>query len=185
MRTRLTRWMMTLGVLALASLLAVAYAPAQPRRGPPPATGLQSGIGDLCDGLRAGLSFSDADRIEKALALTEDQSAKFKSLKEATDKALQYLQDNCPADNPVTPPARAAATEQQLQAMLEAVRTVRPALDDFYRSLTDEQKARFSTIAPAKNGGRPVDNPVRPTHTKPVRHQRNHYGWPFRWLFRF
>src|SRR6202035_2693806 len=183
MRTRLTRWMMPLGVLALASLLAAAYAPAQPRRGPPPATGLRSGIGDLCGGLRAGLSLSDADRVEKALTLTEDQIAKFKSLKEATDKALQYLQDNCPADNPVTPTARAAAMEQQLQAMLEAGRTVIPALDDFYRSLTDEPKARFSAIVPAKNGGRPVDNPVRPAHTKPVQHQRNHYWWPFRWLF--
>ena len=116
---------------------------------------------------------------------TEDQSAKFKSLKEATDKALQYLQDNCPADTPVTPTARAAATEQQLQAMLEAVRTVRPALDDLFGSLTDEQKARLSTIAPAKNGGRPVDNPVRPAHTKPVQHHRYPYWWPFRWLFRF
>jgi hypothetical protein len=66
MRTRLTCWMMTLGVLALTSLLAVAYAPAQPRRGPPPATGLQSGIGNLCGGLRAGLSLSDRDaRVDR------------------------------------------------------------------------------------------------------------------------
>jgi hypothetical protein len=30
--------------------------------------------------------------------------------------------------------------------MLQAIRTVRPALDDFYSSLTDEQKAAFDAI---------------------------------------
>ena len=32
--------------------------------------------------------------------------------------------------------------------MLAAVQTVRPALEGFYRSLSDEQKARFNAIAP-------------------------------------
>jgi hypothetical protein len=32
--------------------------------------------------------------------------------------------------------------------MLAAVQTVRPALERFYRSLSDEQKARFNAIAP-------------------------------------
>jgi hypothetical protein len=58
---------------------AVAYAPAQPRRGPAPATGLQFSA-DLCGGAREGLSLSGADRIEQALALTEDQAAKFQIL---------------------------------------------------------------------------------------------------------
>ena len=30
--------------------------------------------------------------------------------------------------------------------MLQAVQTIRPALDDFYGSLSDDQKARFNTI---------------------------------------
>ena len=32
--------------------------------------------------------------------------------------------------------------------MMQGVRTVRPALDKFYESLNDEQKARFSASAP-------------------------------------
>jgi hypothetical protein len=36
----------------------------------------------------------------------------------------------------------------RLQVMLAAVQTVRPALDRFYKSLSDEQKARFNAIAP-------------------------------------
>ena len=34
--------------------------------------------------------------------------------------------------------------------MTAAVKTVRPALADFYSSLTDEQKARFNTLGPPK-----------------------------------
>jgi hypothetical protein len=39
--------------------------------------------------------------------------------------------------------------------MTSAVSTVRPALDDFYASLSDEQKARFNTMgqAQAQAGG--------------------------------
>jgi hypothetical protein len=34
--------------------------------------------------------------------------------------------------------------------MLQAVHTVRTALDDFYGSLSDEQKAQFNTIGQAR-----------------------------------
>jgi Spy/CpxP family protein refolding chaperone len=183
MRARLIHGMMPLGALTLASLLAVACATAQPRRGPAPVTALRSGTTDLsCGGAQAGLSLWGADRIKQILALTEDQSAKFNTLKEASDKARQYLQDNCPADNPVTPTARAAATEHRLEAMLEAVRTIKPALDDFYNGLTDEQKARLNAVAPAN---RPVDSAVQPANAKPIRHHHVHYWRPFRWFFRF
>jgi hypothetical protein len=35
--------------------------------------------------------------------------------------------------------------------MAGAIKTVRPALADFYSSLTDEQKARFNTLGPPQN----------------------------------
>jgi hypothetical protein len=37
---------------------------------------------------------------------------------------------------------------QRLDAMLQAVRTVQPAVEKFYQSLNDEQKARFNTLGP-------------------------------------
>jgi hypothetical protein len=49
-------------------------------------------------------------------------------------------------------PARLAAVGPRLDAMLQAIGTVRPALDDFYNSLTDEQKAAFDAIGPERNG---------------------------------
>jgi LTXXQ motif family protein len=41
------------------------------------------------------------------------------------------------------------AQKRRLSAMLEAVRTVQPALDDFYATLSDEQKARLAAIEPS------------------------------------
>ena len=45
-----------------------------------------------------------------------------------------------------TPPARLAAIGQHLQAMLQAIDTIRPPLHDFYNSLSDDQKAHFNTM---------------------------------------
>jgi hypothetical protein len=36
--------------------------------------------------------------------------------------------------------------EKRLSAMLQAADQMQPALDDFYASLTTEQKARFNTL---------------------------------------
>ncbi len=36
--------------------------------------------------------------------------------------------------------------QTRLQAMIDAAKTVKPALDSFYASLTGEQKARFNRI---------------------------------------
>jgi hypothetical protein len=41
--------------------------------------------------------------------------------------------------------------QQRLNAMLEAVKIVQPALDKFYGSLTDEQKARFNQLRPQQS----------------------------------
>ena len=35
--------------------------------------------------------------------------------------------------------------EKRLDAMLQAVKTIRPALDAFYATLSDDQKARLDT----------------------------------------
>jgi hypothetical protein len=61
---------------------------------------------------------------------------------------------------PTTPPARVEILRLRLDAMLEAVRLVRPPLDTFYGSLSDEQKARFNALGTqvADNSrGRPAD----------------------------
>jgi hypothetical protein len=44
--------------------------------------------------------------------------------------------------------ARLGAVGTRLKAMLTAMHTVRPKLQQFYASLSDEQKARFDTMGP-------------------------------------
>jgi hypothetical protein len=63
--------------------------------------------------------------------------------------------------------------------MLQAIGTVRPALDSFYGSLNDEQKAAFDAIGPERNGIRTssaADNDETPQHHR----HRRHYGYNIR-----
>ena len=63
----------------------------------------------------------------------------------ATTQASDSLKANCPNVTALTPTGRVEAMEKRLGAVLDAVKTVRPALEKFYSSLSDEQKARFNT----------------------------------------
>jgi hypothetical protein len=57
------------------------------------------------------------------------------------------MQAACPDETPITPSGRLDAMEKRLQAMVDAAKTVKPALEGFYASLTSEQKARFNRIS--------------------------------------
>jgi hypothetical protein len=106
--------------------------------------------GDLsCGPGPAGLGSWGADRIDQTLSLNEQQRTKFNDLKTASQRAIRYLNESCPKNDPATPPGRLETIERRLSAMLEAVRTVQPALDDFYAALTNEQKARLAAIEPS------------------------------------
>jgi hypothetical protein len=114
----------------------------------------EPGAADLpCGTGPAGLGSWDAGRIEKTLSIDGAQHRKFDDLKTASQRAIQYLSESCPKGDPVTPIGRLEASERRLSAMLEAVRTVQPALDDFYAALTDEQKARLASLETGNDGG--------------------------------
>ncbi len=86
------------------------------------------------------------DRIDQVVHPTEAQRAKLDALQSASGNAVDLIKAACPTELPATPPGRLATEGKRLQAMLQAVQTIRPALDDFYGSLSDDQKARFNTI---------------------------------------
>jgi hypothetical protein len=60
------------------------------------------------------------------------------------------LKTACQPGEAITPPARLAAAGKRLDTMLQAVKTVRTALDAFYATLSDEQKAQFEAIGPRR-----------------------------------
>ncbi len=85
-------------------------------------------------------------RIEAAVRPNEAQQAKLKALQNAAMQAAEQLAASCPSELPTTPPARLAAVAKRLDVMLDSVKNVRGALDDFYAGLSDEQKAKFNMI---------------------------------------
>ena len=109
----------------------------------PQGAGARTSFAQNCNTANPVAQWPQAE-IEKMLQPSPDQQAKLDALKDAATKAADLIAASCPGELPMTPPARLDAIAKRLAAMLEAVKTVRPALEDFYASLSDEQKAQFN-----------------------------------------
>jgi hypothetical protein len=114
--------------------------------GRPGATG--GDLTQLCSKQAGGMTDLPIQRIEQVVQPTAEQQDAFNGLKAGSAKAAEGLQASCPAQTPTTPLARLDAVGTRLKAMLTAMHTVRPKLQQFYASLSDEQKARFDTMGP-------------------------------------
>src|SRR5262245_733648 len=101
---------------------------------------------DSCKQPKPGLANLPIEKIEDVVNPTDAQETELRRLQDATDKAVEILQAACPDGTPLTPPGRLDAMEKRLQSMIDAAKTVKPALASFYSSLSGEQKARFNRI---------------------------------------
>jgi hypothetical protein len=115
------------------------------------ADGSERRAAEVCSDDAAQLTAWPIQRISEVVEPTEAQRPALDELRAASAKAIDMLKSGCPKDLPSIPTGRLAAMEGRLQVMLAAVQTVRPALERFYQSLSDEQKARFNAIAPTNN----------------------------------
>jgi hypothetical protein len=113
------------------------------------------------------------EEIDARLRPTDAQRASLVALQDASAKAADMLKTSCQADDAITPPARLAAIAKRLDIMLEAVKLVRKALDDFYATLSDEQKAQFEAIGPLRTGASDQPDTIQ-------RYSRGHYRESFR-----
>jgi hypothetical protein len=86
------------------------------------------------------------DKIDQIVHPNDAQRGKLDALQTANAEAAELIKASCPSELPATPPDRLAAEGKHLQAMLKAVQTIRPPLEDFYNSLSEEQKARFNNL---------------------------------------
>jgi len=87
-----------------------------------------------------------AKEIEARLQLNDDQRFQLGVLQRASVLASNTVNFDCQPDENLGPPDRLATAETRIDAMLDAIRQVAPALDDFLGSLGDEQKAQFESI---------------------------------------
>ena len=126
--------------------------------------------------------------IDAKLHPTDGQRASLAALRDANAKAADLLKSSCQTTEAITPPARLEAVSKRLDVMLQAVRTVRSALDDLYGKLSDEQKAQFEAIGPRRTAlsDQPADQPAAAQAHVRRRHHVNIAGLVrhFMWLAR-
>jgi hypothetical protein len=106
-----------------------------------------------CGGAKPGLIDLPIDQIETTVRPTNAQQRSLDQLRNASKAAVDTLASACPDVVPGTPVARLDAMRDRFAAMLQAAKTLQPALSNFYASLNNEQKASFNTLG-QKNRGR-------------------------------
>jgi hypothetical protein len=104
----------------------------------------------LCSDQSAGFTRLPVQRIEDVVKPTEQQQSALEALQQVSTKAAEQLRASCPSQTPEKPKARLDATNARLNAMVQAVSNLRPALGTFYASLSDEQKAQFNNMGRAR-----------------------------------
>lgn len=112
------------------------------------------GFGAMCSPQAAGLAEWRMQRIERLIQPTEVQRKALDDLRAASAKAAETIAAACPREFPAGASARLELMEKRMEAMLAALKTVRPAFDAFFATLTDEQKARVNTGGPRHWGWR-------------------------------
>jgi hypothetical protein len=108
----------------------------------------------ICSGEAKGVTDFAIEKITAQVNPDQNQKDLLDALKAASIKAVGILQSACPGDLPSTPTGRLAAMLSRVDTMLKAVETVRPALDRFYQSLSDEQRERFNALDQGEKAAR-------------------------------
>jgi hypothetical protein len=143
-----------LGITALlATAAAQPYGPGPGFMGPGMMTGPgmgpwmmgRHGFGGMCNPAATGFAEWRADRIAELVKLTDAQRAKFDEFKAASIKSAEVMRGACRTDVPDTIVGRTEAMEKRMDTMLQAVHTMRPALEAFYATLSDEQKKQLDS----------------------------------------
>ena len=150
--------LMATAALVVAALLAAAvaqpYGPGAGMMGPGMMSGPgvmgswmmgRRGFGGMCNPAAAGFAEWRTDRIAELVKPTDAQRAKFDEFKAASIKSAEVMRSACQADVPATIVGRTEAMEKRTDTMLQAIRAMRPALEAFYATLSDEQKARLDS----------------------------------------
>jgi hypothetical protein len=129
-------------------------------------------LGRLCGPRGGDLMPSMLSRLERITRPTDAQRPAFEKLKDAAMRASEQARAGCPTERPMTPTGRLAAAEKRLEALLQAIKTVRPPLEEYFAGLSEEQKARVYA------GGRGSRWGDRGGWRERYReHWRRHHGW--------
>jgi hypothetical protein len=119
---------------------------AEDRRRTSTANGATEASGQGCGAAQSAVLQWPADEISARLHPNDAQRAALRALQDANARAVEILTAECQPQDAITSPARLDAVEVRLADMLQAIHLVSTALEAFYATLSDEQKAQFEAI---------------------------------------
>ena len=135
-------------LMLLASMLAYRNCEHAARRDDGPGMTRYGRVDLICSPAAASFVGWRIDRLERSIKPTEAQRGKFDELKAASNKASEAMRVAFPTDAAATAPGRMEAMEKRLDAMLQAVKTIRPPLEAF-SSRSATSKGRAPMLLPA------------------------------------
>lgn len=104
------------------------------------------------------------ETLAQLIAPDESQRGVLEHLRSDAEKQAQVLSAACPHDIPSDPVAQLDVSKSTAEAVLAAVSTITPLVEEFYTKLSDEQKARliaFGVRTNDVNNARPVRRSAR------------------------
>jgi len=123
----------------------------QTSRNSPQTDQIPADVTQSCAGFAPGVTSFPIDRMREAIQPTALQSGALNDLASAASKASSVVAASCPSVPLLTPVARLDAVEQRLEATMQAIQIVRPALARLYDSLSDEQRQRLDALGPEES----------------------------------
>ena len=102
-------------------------------------------VGAICDP-KLGLQLPHYGLVEQAVTPTPAQARGLADLHRAAEAAAAAGRDACVVESPMTPTGQLEFFERRINAVVRAIGILKPTLDSFYSSLSDEQKARFNLL---------------------------------------
>jgi hypothetical protein len=103
-------------------------------------------LAELCSG-ESGLTNVPAEDIARSVELTDEQQFDLGKLKKVSEKAANDLRASCPQGAPRSLSERLDLAQTRIAALIQAIKTVRPAVQAFYASLSDKQKSALGSRA--------------------------------------
>ena len=89
------------------------------------------------------LSLSNVDIMIKT---SGNQTTALSELKKVAKENSDNISRVCAGDSPMSVPAKLAAAEKRLDAMLFGARKLKPVAERFYATLNDEQRAQVNNL---------------------------------------
>jgi uncharacterized protein YodC (DUF2158 family) len=110
--------------------------------------GTSTKVAETCADLADPMTDIPVDQLRKLVHPTKDQQAELDQLKAASSEAKNVVAAACLTNPSASPVDRLAAAAKQSEAITSAAQILRPPLEKFYASLSDDQKASLYDADP-------------------------------------